>query len=266
MAGQQAVWESELVSVVVHSVGAVCRRRASGVLPADGRVEVAGLPRLAAEGSLRVRVVAGGARVVEARVVHAERVREEGGSPSWERELTELGAERDRLVERQERLEARIREVAALRPVPPQRRRDEGLRRAPADAVLELAEFVDARLEVLQERAVELAQRIRLAEHAFEVALVRSRRRSSAEQPGGVESSARALVTVRGAGAVELEVEYAVPGAVWVPTYQLAHRRGEGSARLVLRASVAQRTGEDWSGCGWRCRRRTWPGRAVCRG
>ncbi|MFJ5927875.1 DUF4139 domain-containing protein [Kitasatospora sp. NPDC092948] len=248
MAGQQAVWESRLESVVVHAVGAVCRRRASGVLPADGRVRVAGLPQLAAEGSLRVRVLAGGAQVVEARVEAAEHVREDDESPAWERELVELGTERDRLLERQERLDARIREVAALRPVPPQRRRDEGLRRAPADAVLELAEFVDARLAVLHERAVELAQQVRLAEHAFDVAAVRARQRSSADRPGGVESSAQALVTVRGAGPVELEVEYAVPGAVWVPTYRLAHRRGERSARLVLRASVAQRTGEDWSG------------------
>ncbi|WP_232733928.1 DUF4139 domain-containing protein [Kitasatospora sp. CB02891] len=248
MAGQLAVWESGLESVVVHAVGAVCRRRASGVLPADGRVRVTGLPRLAAEGSLRVRVLSGGARVVEARVEHVESVREEDESPAWERELKELGAERDRLVERQERLDARIREVAALRPVSPQRRRDEGLRRAPADAVLELAEFVDARLAVLHERAVELAQQVASADHAFDVASVRARQRSSADQPGGVESSARAVVTVRGAGPVELEVEYAVPGAVWVPTYQLAHRRGERAARLTLRASVAQRTGEDWSG------------------
>ncbi|MFJ1796032.1 DUF4139 domain-containing protein [Kitasatospora griseola] len=248
MAGQLAVWESRLESVVVHAVGAVCRRRASGVLPADGRVRVTGLPRLAAEGSLRVRVLSGGARVVEARVEHVESVREEGESPSWELELKELGAERDRLVERQERLDARIREVAALRPVSPQRRRDEAFRRTPADAVLELAEFVDARLAVLHERAVELAQQVASADHAFDVASVRARQRSSADQPGGVESSARAVVTVRGAGPVELEVEYAVPGAVWVPTYQLAHHRGERSARLTLRASVAQRTGEDWSG------------------
>ncbi|MGW4384413.1 DUF4139 domain-containing protein [Kitasatospora sp. NPDC004531] len=248
MAGQRAVWESRLDSVVVHASGAVCRRRASGVVPADGRIRVAGLPQVAAQGPLRVRVLAGGAQVVEARAEHAERVREDDESPAWERELKELGAERDRLEERQERLDARIREVAALRPVPPQRRRDEGLRRAPAEAVLELAEFVDARLEVLQERAVELAEQLRLAEHALSVATVRARRRSSAEQPGGVESAARALVTVRGAGPVELEVEYTVPGAVWLPTYQLSHRRGERSARLVLRASVAQRTGEDWSG------------------
>ncbi|MFJ5229225.1 DUF4139 domain-containing protein [Kitasatospora sp. NPDC088391] len=248
MAGQQAVWESRLDSVVVHAVGAVCRRRAAGVVPADGRVRVAGLPRLAAAGSLRVRVVSGGARVAEARLEPVEELRAEDGRPGWERELAVLAEERDRLTERHQRLEARIAEVAGLRPVPPPRRADEGLRRAPADAVLALAEFVDARLAVLQERAVELAQRVREAEHAFEVAFAASRARSDAERPGGLESAAQAVLAVRGEGPVELEVEYAVPGAVWVPTYRLAHRRGGRSARLVLRASVAQRTGEDWSG------------------
>ncbi|MEV4561151.1 DUF4139 domain-containing protein [Kitasatospora sp. NPDC049285] len=245
---EQAVWESRLESVVVHAVGAVCRRRASGVLPADGRVRVAGLPRVAAEGSLRVRVLAGAARVAEARVEHLSRVREEDELPSWERELEELGERRDALSERIDRLDARIAEVAALRAVPPQRRRDEPHRRAPAESVLALAEFVDARLAVLHERAVELAQELRLAEHAWEVAYTRARQGSTAEQPGALATGAQAVLTVRGEGPVELEVEYAVPGAVWVPTYQLTHRQGEPSARLVLRASVAQRTGEDWLG------------------
>ncbi|MFC8716006.1 DUF4139 domain-containing protein [Kitasatospora sp. NPDC057198] len=249
MAGQRAVWESGLDSVVVHAVGAVCRRRASGVLPADGRVRVAGLPRLAAAGSLRVRVLSGGGRVVEARLGYPARVRGEEELPPWKRELEELRARFEVLLERREGLAERIAEVAALRAVPPQRRHeDEGHRRAPADAVLALADFVDTRLEVLQERSVELAEELRLAEHAFQVAAVAAQGRSGAEHPGGVEAGACADLTVLGEGPVELEVEYAVPGAVWVPTYQLAHRRGERSARLVLRASVAQRTGEDWSG------------------
>ncbi|MFF5970377.1 DUF4139 domain-containing protein [Streptomyces sp. NPDC012769] len=47
---------------------------------------------------------------------------------------------------------------------------------------------------------------------------------------------------------LEVELEYGVPGAVWVPGYRLTHRQGDGDGRLVLRASVAQRTGEDWTG------------------
>ncbi|MBU5900146.1 DUF4139 domain-containing protein, partial [Vibrio cholerae O1] len=45
----------------------------------------------------------------------------------------------------------------------------------------------------------------------------------------------------------ELELEYGVPGAVWAPAYRLTYRQGYSTGRLVLRASVAQRTGEDWT-------------------
>lgn len=69
-------------------------------------------------------------------------------------------------------------------------------------------------------------------------------------QSAHVETTVCAVLTLDGTGdaEVELELEYGVPGAVWVPAYRLTHRQGDGSGRLVLRASVAQRTGEDWTG------------------
>lgn len=48
--------------------------------------------------------------------------------------------------------------------------------------------------------------------------------------------------------AVEVELEYHVPGATWVPVYQLRLDGRSGVGTLVLRACVAQRTGEDWTG------------------
>ncbi|MDI5964716.1 DUF4139 domain-containing protein [Streptantibioticus silvisoli] len=48
---------------------------------------------------------------------------------------------------------------------------------------------------------------------------------------------------------LELELEYRVPGASWAPVYQLRLAGGgTGDSTLVMRASVAQRTGEDWTG------------------
>ncbi|WP_329178017.1 DUF4139 domain-containing protein [Streptomyces sp. NBC_01477] len=47
---------------------------------------------------------------------------------------------------------------------------------------------------------------------------------------------------------VELELEYHVPGATWSPVYQLRLDGRSGAGTLVLRACVAQRTGEDWAG------------------
>jgi hypothetical protein len=55
--------------------------------------------------------------------------------------------------------------------------------------------------------------------------------------------------TSGGPGAeVVLDVEYQVPGACWVPVYQLRLDGRGGAAGLALRAMVAQRTGEDWTG------------------
>jgi hypothetical protein len=47
---------------------------------------------------------------------------------------------------------------------------------------------------------------------------------------------------------VELSVEYFVPGARWAPAYALRLEPGMAAGELELRASVAQSTGEDWTG------------------
>ncbi|MGW0859386.1 DUF4139 domain-containing protein [Streptomyces sp. NPDC002690] len=149
---------------------------------------------------------------------------------------------------RRDRVLSRIEEVGALRPVPPPRKRDDPHRRTPVDAWLELAGFVDERLTGLHHRLAGLEEALRTAEHEWEVASHRLARASTDAPAAHVETSVGAVLTVDGAGEVELELEYGVPGVVWVPAYRLAYRQGDGSGRLVLRASVAQRTGEDWTG------------------
>ncbi|MGW1927213.1 DUF4139 domain-containing protein, partial [Streptomyces massasporeus] len=99
--------------------------------------------------------------------------------------------------------------------------------------------------------------------HELSVAADRLARASSATPSTHVETTVSAVLTLVGADGdaegeggpraegepdLELELEYGVPGAVWVPAYRLTHRQGDGTGRLVLRASVAQRTGEDWTG------------------
>ncbi|MFD3945547.1 DUF4139 domain-containing protein [Streptomyces sp. NPDC058579] len=250
-AGTAVRWGSTLDSVVVYAQGALCLRLARGTVPADGRVLVTGLPRSIDPGSLRARVLgAPGVRVTEARVeVEAEPVGE--GLPD------ELRRETERLREAYARAEARrnrqsglIAEVAKLHPISPGRKREDPHRRTPVDAWLELADFVDERLAGLHARLAELEQAVREAEHALEVAYDREARASTDAPQAHVETTVGALLTLDGTaeGEVEVEVEYGVPGAVWVPTYRLTHRQGDGSGRLVLRASVAQRTGEDWTG------------------
>ncbi|WP_394435989.1 DUF4139 domain-containing protein [Streptomyces sp. SGAir0957] len=247
-------WASALTSVVVYARGAVCRRRAQGVVTAaDGRVRIAGLPLTLVPGSLRAAVVdAPGVRVAEARVaVEAE--------PSAPDAREELRREAERLSEARRAAEARrdrqlrrIEEVAAVRPVQPPRRRDDPHRRTPVEAWLGLADFVDERLTALHARLDVLEEELRRASHEWELATERLRHAPTGSAPDSVRTSVSAVLTLEGAGSdageIEVEVEYRVPGAVWVPSYRLTHRQGEDGGRLVLRASVAQHTGEDWTG------------------
>ncbi|NJP49614.1 DUF4139 domain-containing protein [Streptomyces sp. SBST2-5] len=252
-------WASALDSVVVYAQGALCRRRARGRVPAGGRVRVRGLPRSLDPGSLRARVVgAAGVRVTQARLeVEAEPA---GPDPAdaLRREVERLSEERAAAKDRRDRQLARIGEVEALRPVPPPRGKDDDThRRTPVDAWLELAGFVDERLTGLHARLVELEEELRRIEHELAIAVDRQVRASNDAPAAHVETAMCAVLTLDGTdgaqdagdtGEVEIEVEYGVPGALWVPAYRLTHDRGDGEARLVLRASVAQRTGEDWTG------------------
>ncbi|MEV6975364.1 DUF4139 domain-containing protein [Kitasatospora sp. NPDC093806] len=271
---------SVLDSVVVHAAGAVCRRRTRVAVPPGGRLRLTGLPKGIDQGSLRARVLAGpaGAAVTEARLEAVTELREPSELPELRRELNEARERESALRERHRLVLAAIDETAALRAVPPARRRDEQLRRTPADAWLELAEFVDERLTALHGRAEELHHALELAQHETELLTDRLARSSSADRSATVETAATVLLTLalappptaEGApgpgpdgdsapapapgpdGAsdleLELELEYAVPAARWVPSYRLSYRSGADTGRLVLRASVAQLTGEDWTG------------------
>ncbi|MFB7054112.1 DUF4139 domain-containing protein, partial [Streptomyces vinaceus] len=270
MAGKTArTWGSTLDSVVVYAQGAVCRRLVRGSVPPDGRVRVTGLPRSLDPGSLRVRALnAPGVRVTEARVETEAEPLGAGVPDALRREVVRLREECAAAQGRRDRQLGLIEEVRALHPVPPERRRGDPHRRTPVDAWLELAEFVDARLVRLHARLAELEEARRLVEHELSVAADRLARASNDAPSAHVRTTVCALLTLarRTAEAeeaqeaqeaqappeeepeVELELEYAVPGAVWVPAYRLTHRQGEDAGRLLLRASVAQRTGEDWTG------------------
>ncbi|MER6316559.1 DUF4139 domain-containing protein [Streptomyces sp. NPDC001581] len=250
-AGTAGVWGATLDSVVVYAQGALCRRLARGSVPPDGRVRVPGLPRSLDPGSLRARVLgAPGVRVTEARVeVEAEPLG--SGTPdALRREAERLSDAYAAAQGRRNRQVGLIEEARSLHPVPPPRKRDDPHRRTPVDAWLELADFVDERLATLHTRLVELEEELRVAEHEFSVAADRLARASTDAPSSHVETTVCAALTLVGAGEdeVELELEYGVPGAVWAPAYRLTHRQGDDSGRLVLRASVAQRTGEDWTG------------------
>ncbi|MFF2354709.1 DUF4139 domain-containing protein [Kitasatospora sp. NPDC058115] len=271
---------SVLDSVVVHAAGAVCRRRARAALPPGGRLRLTGLPDGLDPRSLRARVLAGpaGTAVTEARLEVVAELREPSELPELRRSLDAAEEHGEALREQHRLVLAAIAETSALRAVPPPRHRDEPLRRTPADAWLELAEFVDERLTGLHERAGRLAQEIELADHEFQVLADRLARLSSAERHESVGTTTTALLTLTTPGPqgspsgpdpetspdpqagpdpetrqapetlLDLELEYTVQAARWVPSYRLAYRQGADTGHLLLRASVAQQTGEDWTG------------------
>ncbi|MGW6687279.1 DUF4139 domain-containing protein [Streptomyces sp. NPDC054961] len=258
-AGTAPRWGTTLDSVVVYAQGALCRRLARGSVPPDGRVRVTGLPRSLDPGSLRARVLGDpGVRVTAARVEIEAEPAGADTPDALRREAERLSDEHAAARGRRDRQLGLIEEVRALQPAPPVRMPADPYqyRRTPVDAWLELADFVQERLTGLHARLVELEEALRDAEHGFAVAADRLARASSDAPQAHVETTVCAVLTLDGAGTgdaepggeVEIELEYGVPGAVWVPAYRLSHRQGDGSGRLVLRASVAQRTGEDWTG------------------
>ncbi|MEV7776064.1 DUF4139 domain-containing protein [Kitasatospora sp. NPDC086791] len=264
---------SVLDSVVVYAEGAVCRRRATVPVPHDGRLRLTGLPTSLDGRSLRARVLAGpvGTTVTEARLEQLAELRDPEELPDLQRELEEATERLSVLTERRRLVLSAIADTAALRAVPPQHRPEEPLRRTPTEAWLELADFVDERLTRLQQRAEELNQEIELADHERDLVVDRLDRASTADRAEPVATAATVLLTLTTGSTtgsttstttetthsttpqdtpetLDLELEYGVPAARWVPAYRLSYRSGADTGRLVLRASVAQRTGEDWTG------------------
>ncbi|MFF5725037.1 DUF4139 domain-containing protein [[Kitasatospora] papulosa] len=212
-----------------------------------------GLPRSLDPASLRARVPeARGVRVSEARVAfEAEPL--DTAADGLREEVARLRDEHAAAQGKRDHQLSLIEEVRSLRPVPPPRPPEDAVRRTPVDAWLELAGFVDERLTRLHARLVELEDTVRATGHELGIAVDRLARASTDVPSAHPGTTVSALLTldVRGPGEpdheVELELEYGVPGAVWAPAYRLTYRRGDSSGRLVLRASVAQRTGEDWT-------------------
>lgn len=268
--GRQALRvDSALESVVVHSSGAVCTRRARCTLPAPEpgapvRVRLEGLPVTLYEHSLRGRVLSGpeGLRVTDARLDVEARLQRSDELPALRLDLEDAQDRQSGARIRRDTLAAEIKEVAAFRAVPPQPKRGDPPRWAPVESILALAGFVDNRLGRLHERLRTAEDELRLADHDVDVLTDRIARLSSAVPAGRAQESAAAVLTldrpgdegIPGGSDVEIALEYQVPGATWSPVYQLrleraTRSRGTGTAgALVLRASVAQRTGEDWTG------------------
>ncbi len=240
---------STLDSVTVYREGATCRRLAKLSAGPDRQLRLGGLPLSLEPGSLRARVHTGGGRVVDVRPQYDVELAEEVDVPAEQRAWEAAGAKLSKLELVRQRLHAEIEELRNLRPAFLEHKRGEPPRPAPVESMLALGEFSETELASRLEQRRALEQEI---EDAKQEQLLRQRRMqeaSSSKRAERARLSRVAVVTLAEAptAAFELELEYRVPGARWVPSYSLTLERGLTNGALQMRASVAQNTGEDWS-------------------
>jgi len=249
------VLPSTLQAVTVYASGAVCTRRARLPRldqPSPRLVRVSGLPLSAIATSLRARVAESppGLRVTDARIFYEAQPVLEADLPAAHRALEQADAVLAELAHRRAFLDEEVKSIQALEPIYPKSKAGQPPRIAAVGTILDLADLVEGELARLQAEQLRLAAELRDAQEALELARQRVDEGSSAERGQRTRVEALAELTLSGASGdeAELVLEYLVPGARWAPAYQLVLDGALSTGTLVLRASVAQRTGEDWKG------------------
>ncbi len=249
---------SVLDAVTVHAEGALCTRLASvasdnGRIPTQVRIE--GLPLGLRTGSLRAAVLKGpnGLRVRDLRSAFDVRLPPEPDVPATQRALEEAQEKHAGLGAELERVQRDIQALQKLKPSFPPRKKDEPHepRESALTAILSLAGFVDTELATLHARQLDLERHYSDAGEQVELLLRRLQEGSSAVRGQRAQLYRAAVITLSEVGTVDegaqLALEYAVHGARWVPGYDLRMPRTVDGGTLRMRASILQRTGEDWS-------------------
>jgi hypothetical protein len=212
-------------------------------------VTLAGLPLALDDASVRVRVDGAGARAAAVRISVEEPPADATLAPARDEERD--AAERDLAGARAEvaRLEATLARFEALAVVPrPRPRKGEPPSASPAEVRLSLARARASESLRVSEELAAARRRARDAERRFDELRDRARRASTARNALRHELRKRADIELEGAteAGARLLFEYVVPGASWSPAY--AVWLDDATARVAMRAVVAQHTGEDWAG------------------
>jgi len=244
---------STLEEVTVFSQGALCVRRIrvraeNGSLPE--RIRVEGLPLTLEPSKLRASVASGPAELVvrELKVDFAVRETNPTEIPAAKAEAERAAARAQRLEVQLARLSASAKPLVQVRPRPLPPAKGAPPRPAAVEGTLALAATVDAELAALSQVQLKLEREWEQAK----LELAHWRRvlddAAGAQEKTVVERAVEISLSPASGDAAELRLEYAVPGARWVPTYGLALEQGHRSGRLEVRAQVTQQTGEDWTG------------------
>lgn len=239
--------EARVDRVTVFERGAKVTRVTRLPAPAPSEFVITGLPLGLLDDT--VRVSAHGASILSAAVLLESPGASDQLPTAPAQEVEAAHAACELAAAELERLE---REVAAAEHAPLLATQPEGEPPALAEKVTAarraLAALRQRRLAALRRSRVEAKHALEERQRQLAAARERDARASSARSPRELELRKAVRITLAAdAGAEpELELEYGVMGARWVPTY-VARLDGEG-LELTARASLMQRTGEDWTG------------------
>ncbi len=224
---------ARISQVTVYRNGALVVRRGRAE---PGPVEITGLPLLLSADSLRLRPEAGSVRDLrEVCALGQEGPREP--TDDFDDERRSLMLEARALKEERRRIEARIEHYSRLAAAPAMR-----AEQLPgAEELLALQAFTTEKLETLAPLLADVEARTARCDAGLR-ALPRRRRERAA--PPRFTRGVRFYL--EGTAATEIELEYFVDAARWVPSYVVDV--GEQETSLRLEALVAQATGEDWEG------------------
>jgi len=252
------VLSSRIDSVTVYRQGALVCRTAIvlAAQPVPPQVKLVNLPLSLDDGSVRVRVEGEGGELPVAsdvRVALDLAVVDEALPPPDDAALKQARRAHAELRERLAHLRAQRGRYERLQVFErPPAKRGAPPPASPVRARLTLLEFRHEAMAALDERIQDLQGQERRAAQLREDLEHRQAAASKARQARPHELRKAAIIALRGhtipTHPVRVIVEYMVPGARWAPSYAISLTRDMSQASVAVRAVVAQRTGEDWSG------------------
>lgn len=248
--------DSAIESVVIYRQGALVTRVVElelGKKDVPGGLRLVNLPLCMDDATLRtqVEVLTGKGSVVAAgHRVELNFQRPPQPPPETEQRLEALALEQRKVQYRLDCCRRDLSETSRILGVPdlPQRNGDE----APNFSIKARRELIKLRqgeLARLGEQAQELEDRL-LELNAETVELTRLIH--AANTPAEEQLTKAIAVTLEGSVEkkvkVRIQASYEVPGVRWAPSYTLRFDKELSLVEMLMRASIAQATGEDWSG------------------
>lgn len=211
-------------------------------------VRFVGLPLVVDDGSVRARVASGEGLACDVRVGLDVLDADAELAPAIDEALESAREEVTRCRAEVARLQAAMARLDGLKIVPrPAPRENEPPLPIPLESRQRLLQLRMAEEERLGAALAAAADAQRAAEKKLVEETDRHHRATTARN--AKEHELRKVATVSLASVkkgAKVVLEYAVPGATWSPSYVLT--LAGDKAKLGMRAMVAQRTGEDWTG------------------